>query len=79
MAELWGDDSGDLPEKLDAEDRAIEAKQAAEEVEVKRLEFERSPQADDERRRRAVASQSAGGYRKRPSEQLTDTLSGVSR
>lgn len=79
MAELWGDDSGDIPEKLDAQDKAVEDKKATEEVERKRLEFERSPQADAERRQRAVASQSAGGYRKRPSQQLTDTLSGVSR
>lgn len=42
-------------------------------------EFERSPQADSERRKRAAASQTSGGYRKRPSQQLTDTLSGVSR
>ena len=42
-------------------------------------EFERSPQADAERRKRAKVSQPAGGYRKRPSQQLTDTLSGVSR
>ena len=77
MGELWGEDS--VADKLDQQDREIEVKKAAEEVEVKKLEFERSPPADDARRKRAVASQSAGGYRKRPSEQLTDTLSGVSR